>query len=132
MPLEKSPMGDNCAAERIVVEHEPDLHGGQCEHRGSQQGARNRLREGERPPTRGLAGDPGLNEERNVYHGKCCNDNRQSPFEHESHAAHGKMQHARAPKMQTAHPSIGNEKQIDLEARSEKVLKREGQRVDDA
>jgi hypothetical protein len=34
--------------------------------------------------------------------------------------------------MQTAHPSIGNEKQIDLEARSEKVLKREGQRVDDA
>ena len=40
MPLEKSPMGDNCAAERIVVEHEPDLHSGQRDHEGCQRGPR--------------------------------------------------------------------------------------------
>ena len=41
------------------------------------------------------------------------------------------IQHACTAKVQTANPPVGNEKQIDLEACSERVLKRKRQRVDD-
>ena len=132
MPLEKLSMRDDGTAERIVVQDEPDLHGCQREHDGCQRGARNRFDRGKGSPAHGLSDNPGFNEERNVNEGEGCGNNHHSPFEHESHAAHGKLQHARAPKLQTSHPPVGDQKQIDLKARSEKVLEGEGQRINAA
>ena len=122
MPLEKSPVGGNRAAQGIVVKREPDLNGGQCKHDGCQRGSRNRFGYGEGAPARWVARDPGFNKERNVDESEGCKNNHHGPFEHESHAAHGKMQHARAAKVETSHPAVGDENQIHLKACSEQVL----------
>ena len=80
MPLEKSPMRDDRAAERIVVKHEPDLHSGQREHDGCQRGSRDRFGDGEGPPAHGFAGHPGFNEERDMDESESCKNNHQRPI----------------------------------------------------
>ena len=64
--------------------------------------------------------------------GEGYGNNHHRPFEHESHAAHGKMQHVRAPEIETSHPTIRDKDQIDLKTRSEKILEYERQPINQA